>query len=125
MDKQNDSTNIKTNDLMDWGELLTAVCKRPKIYVASVKLENVLDFIGGYLYATSLLFPVEQNVLPSKNQSEWRQFSSWLGKKFGYPRNYSWYLARKYFSNDEEAIEAFPSLLKEFRKEKEENSKIS
>jgi hypothetical protein len=71
MDKRIPRRNLKakTNTLIDWGELLSAVCKRPQMYVASSSLRGVLDFLSGYLYAQSLLYP------ETESESEWRQFN--------------------------------------------------
>ena|SRR5215207_7551284 len=96
--------------LEDWGEVLGAVCKRPRMYVSSVSLHAVLDFVGGYLHAQALLSP--------EAKPEWRQFNYWLSRKFGCPRNYAWHHAREYFSTDEETLQAFPQLLAEFRMER-------
>ena len=103
-------TTPQSTTLKDWGEVLGAVCKRPRMYAASGSLRSALDFIGGYLYAQGLLSP--------EPEPEWRQFNYWLARKFGYPRNYPWHHAREYFSTDEEALQAFPRLLAEFRGER-------
>jgi len=122
MNEKTPFSDVKANNLKDWGEVLSAVCKRPRMYVGANTLQNVLDFVGGYLFAQSLLSP-EPQVPSSSWQSskqqpeEWRRFSYWLAQKFGYPRNYAWYAAGEYFATDEEALEAFPVLLKEFRNE--------
>ena len=106
-------SKLQSDALKDWGEVLGAVCKRPRMYVGSESLQAVLDFIGGYLYAQRLLSP--------ESEPEWRQFNYWLAGRFGYARNYAWYYAREYFSTDAEAIRAFPQLLAEFRKERAHN----
>ena len=87
--------------MKDWGEVLTEVCRRPRMFTASADLDAALDFIGGYLYAQDLFTPAE-------TEPEWRQFNYWLARKFDYPRNYAWYHVRAYFSTDEEALAAFP-----------------
>ena len=117
MENSNKDLNDQTNNLLEWGELLTAVCKRPQMYTGSNHFRAALDFIGGYLYAQKLLSP--------EIETEWRQFNYWLAQKFGYPRNYAWYYAQEYFADDEAALEAFPLLLKEFRNGKKSNERAS
>ena len=102
-------SKIESSILTNWGEILSAACQRPQMFTGFDTLQSVLNFVGGYLHA--------QNLISPETNPEWREFNYWLAQKFGYPRNYGWFHAREFFSSDEEALKAFPLLLKEFRKE--------
>jgi hypothetical protein len=97
-------------------ELLTSVCKRPRMYTLEGSFTEVCAYLTGY--------EAGLKQYQSERNSVWYGFGNWILKKFRQPSNYVfWSVLRRKYPDDQMALEQLPILYSDYLEWKKKNQK--
>ncbi len=92
-------------------QLLWQIQQKPGLYIGEPSINELYMFLQGYNFARR-----ELKIVPSGEESEFREFQFWLQKKFNLQTSQSWsQLILLTSLNEQEGFYRFFELLEEFR----------